>query len=714
MSDDDSTDNVLQMPRIGSPPPPPVPPPPTLDEPSPAPDAAPDVVRISAFDAPAVPHAPSTASSVSAALRSDGMAPAEPDPTGLPPRTGALSLAAVLAIALAAFEGLQTWLQEAGPRRAEAAKHEREMELLAAKARADAARLGAEADKEHARARRVPSSHDYGRSALGRGSGGLGRGGGGIGPGRSGTGRTGPSGGSGQGRSTGVGGRGTGGGRAPNGRSGLGSSSSGMGPVRNSGPRGRNGAAGARNGVAFDWNGSLRGRNGGTDGGRSGGTGNAGGSGTRGAGGTGGARGSSSGTDGKGRRSPRQTVADWWRKGKKSSGGSGSSGSSRGPDATTGPKPSRVGSGTKTSGGGSPVKGGPTFWDDLNNRVRAKGGGTKSPRSTHGTPPNRGAGKPPTMGATSGSTTDRVHFKDAAWEAVNDRWKKRRDAWTATGSPRRHRTKTTRDDRKRRDRESTADADDVSEEELNDHFRYARDAWARGEAHWHQTPRSSPFDQSSDSPVTITVEQVDPPGAHAKRWEPTAIGPRRQALPKQGAPALPRAPQRPAGPRPGTTRGKESIPMPPVPSRTAGGSAPVAATAPSPGGVAPQHATDINLDKALQALTALTTAGMETHDEAAELARQARKLLGELELMAQDLVTTHNVKGTRTLAALLVVMESVAQLVTESDRTARAALEAAELAEAEETAMARDYRPVQDATAEAGLVEPSARIHNEN
>lgn len=415
MSDDDSTDNVLQMPRIGSPPPPPVPPQPTLDESSPAPDAAPGVVRISAFDAPAVPHAPSTASSVPAALRSDGVAPAGPDPTGLPPRTGALSLAAVLAIALAAFEGLQTWLQEAGPRRAEAAKHEREMELLAAKARADATRLGAEADKEHARARRVPSSHAYGRSALGRGSGGLGRGGGGIGPGRSGTGRTGPLGGSAQGRSTGVGGRGTGGGRAPNGRSSLGSSSSGTGAVRNSGPRGRNGAAGDRNGVARDRNGSLRGRNGGTDRGRFGGTGNAGGSGTRGASGTGGARGSSSGTDGKGRRSPRQTVADWWRKGKKSSGGSGSSGSSRGPDATTGPKPSRVRSGTKTSGGG-PVKGGPTFWDDLNNRVRAKGGGAKSPRSTHGTPPNRGAGKPPTMDATSGSTTDRVHLKDAAWE----------------------------------------------------------------------------------------------------------------------------------------------------------------------------------------------------------------------------------------------------------------------------------------------------------
>uniref|UniRef100_UPI003F492550 hypothetical protein n=1 Tax=Streptomyces achromogenes TaxID=67255 RepID=UPI003F492550 len=134
----------------------------------------------------------------------------------------------------------------------------------------------------------------------------------------------------------------------------------------------------------------------------------------------------------------------------------------------------------------------------------------------------------------------------------------------------------------------------------------------------------------------------------------------------------------------------------------------------SPGGLAARHATDINLDKALQALTALTTAGLESHDDAAELARRARKLLSELELMAQDLAVAHNVKGPRTTAALAVVMESVAQLVAATERMARTALHAAELAEAEETAMARDYRPVQDATADAGLATPSARIHNEN
>jgi hypothetical protein len=148
--------------------------------------------------------------------------------------------------------------------------------------------------------------------------------------------------------------------------------------------------------------------------------------------------------------------------------------------------------------------------------------------------------------------------------------------------------------------------------------------------------------------------------------------------------------------------------MPPARARTAGTTAAVTASPAS------RHATDISLDHALEALTKLTTAGMESHDDAAHLARLARKLLGELELMAQDLAATHNVRGPRTMAAVVVVMESVAQLVAVSERMARASLRAAEMSEAEETAMARDYRPVQAATADAGLAAPSARIHNEN
>jgi hypothetical protein len=126
------------------------------------------------------------------------------------------------------------------------------------------------------------------------------------------------------------------------------------------------------------------------------------------------------------------------------------------------------------------------------------------------------------------------------------------------------------------------------------------------------------------------------------------------------------------------------------------------------------HATDITLDDVLKALTLLTTEGMETHDDCAELARKGEQLLAELESMAADLAADHNVTGPRTLSALSALMESVGQMVVQSKRMARAALTAAELSEAEETAMARDYRPTQEATADAGLAAPSARIHNEN
>ncbi|MFD5572754.1 hypothetical protein [Streptomyces cadmiisoli] len=681
MSDDDTPDNVLRMPRIGSPPPPPVPPPPTLDEPPQAPDTAPGVVRISAFDAPAVPHAPSTTSSVPAALRSDGLTPAAPDPHGLPPRTGALSLAAILAIALAAFEGLQTWLQESGPRRAEAAKHEREMELLAAKARADATRLGAETDKENARSRRFPSSHDYGRSALGRGSGGAGRGGG-IGPGRPGAGRTGPYNGSAHGRGNGSGSRGNGGaGRPGTGRNDSGTAGKGTGSGRNSGPLGRDGARGSRNGGSPDRNGSPRGRNDGTG----------------------------SGGGGRGRRSARQTVADWWGKGKKPA----DSGRSGGAVAGKGRSP-------KSPSGGADRKAairdavkaarsGPTVWDSIGDRIKDRW----KPRHT-----TTGGGRDTTGGKTKGQPGndgwtppgDRTTFREAAFKTMSDRWKKRRERWDATGGPR----------YKPRPRRNPGASHGPTTKPgpsagpppggpgSSPGGRGPSPGPGYGDA------RSSPFDADNGPAVKITVEQVDPPGTHAKRWEPAAIGPRQQALPKQGAPALPRAPQRPAGQRPGTTRRKEPIPMPPALARTAGAPAPVAATVPAPGGLAPQHATDINLDKALKALTALTTAGMETHDECAQLAKQARKLLGELESMAQDLAVTHNVRGPRTLRAVAVLMESVAQLVAGAERMARASLDAAELAEAEEAEMARDYRPVQDATADAGLATPSARIHNEN
>lgn len=135
---------------------------------------------------------------------------------------------------------------------------------------------------------------------------------------------------------------------------------------------------------------------------------------------------------------------------------------------------------------------------------------------------------------------------------------------------------------------------------------------------------------------------------------------------------------------------------------------------PAPGGLAAQHATEITLDDSLKALQQLTTEGMDTHDDCDELARQARRLLGVIDDMKHDLADAHNADGPRTRAALHTLLEAVSALMREADRMAKDALDAAELAEAEETAMNRDYRPYADATADAGLVAPSSRLHLEN
>ncbi|MFC9117701.1 hypothetical protein ACFTWN_30750 [Streptomyces sp. NPDC057092] len=699
MADDDSPDNVLQMPRIGSPTPPPVPAPPTLDGDQDHPAADDGVVRISAFDAPAVPHAPPPPDPVPAVLRSDGLdAPQSLGDAG-PPRTGALSLAAILAIALAAFEGLQSWIQESGPRRAEAAAHQRELELLAAKATADATRHHAEADREHARGRRVPSSHDYGRSALGRGPGGAGRGAGGIGPGRGGTGRTGPHNGSTQHRSgAGIGGRpSTGTGR---------SDGHGVGPdSRRNGPGSRRNGPGAhRNGPGSDRNSSLRDRKGGrgsrNDGGsrRKDGSGSSGGNSARGPAGAGG-RGSA-GTGGSGRRSARRAVADWWGKEKKKPDGTGSG---------------AKGSGGKGSKGGSGAadtkaalrkavkhsKPGPTFWekagDRLEDRWRKRRSNTDAPTTAAG---GRRDGAKRRSTGNDGWTPpgDRGRFREAVFDAVNDRWKKRRERWTADGGPR----PKPNPSRGRGRSDRTTDPgppSDPGPRTPGPHGPGAHPGYGQA--------RSSPFDADTGPDVVITVEQVDPPGAHAKRWEPGANGPSLKGLPVQSQPALPRAPQRPAGPRPGTTRRKDPIPMP---AASSGAVTPMNTSV----GMVGEHLTEITLDDVLKVLSQLTTDGMETYDDAVNLAGLARKLLAELDQMTDDLARTHNVSGPRTKRAIAGLMESVADMTATVERLAQAALAAAEGAEAEETAMARDYRPTQDATADAGLHTPSARIHNEN
>ncbi|WOT40665.1 hypothetical protein [Streptomyces coeruleorubidus] len=290
-------------------------------------------------------------------------------------------------------------------------------------------------------------------------------------------------------------------------------------------------------------------------------------------------------------------------------------------------------------------------------------------------------------------------MKDALFERVNDRWKKRRDGWKDNVGQRGRRTKPSRNASERRGRQRPrtgapgASGDDAR--------RSGSGPNGSGHAGYGQA-RTSPFDQAGGDPVTFTVEQVDPPGTHAKRWEPAEIGQAPRGLPGQGQPALPWAPQRPAGKRPGTSRRKDPIPMPQTPARR--GSAAVSA------GV---HATDITLDDALEALTKLVSDGMTTSDDADQLARQSNRLVAAVESINQDLAAAHNVKG-KTTRAMETVMEGVTEVVRVAQRLAKKAHDAAEAAEAEENKMKRDYRPVQAATADAGLATPSARIHNEN
>ncbi|MFD5819390.1 hypothetical protein [Streptomyces sp. NPDC127038] len=656
MSDDARPDNVLTLPRIGSAPPPDLPPAPDLSAPAPADPGEGGGVRISPWDAPDIPHAPA-APDGAAVLRSEGADPPGPPDAGAP-RAGALSLAAILAIALAAFEGMQTWVKEAVPLRAEAARHRRELELLAAKATADAHRLGAEATG--VRRRGVPSGHDYGRSVLGSGSGGRGRGG------------------------TGAFGRGTG--TGPGARPGSGRGSTPMashtGPGRTNGP-GRGGGMGS----GSSGSGSGRGTFGGSGNSSRGGTGS--GNGSRGGGSWGGTRGGGAGAGGgasgasggnAGRRSAGRKIADWWSKGKQNSGNGGPSGGKGASGAHSAATKDAVRNAVRAA-----KKGGPTFWEATGDKPSARWKGRTGPvGGGSGRAPGTGPG-PVNTGWTPGGRGGRTTFWQAVHETIGDRWTKRRDDWKASGGPRRQRTGPRKPSAP--DPGSTGTGRPSGDPNAGP---------SSGEQAWRWA-RASAFD--TEDPVTVTVEQAGPARAHGTRWEPTPIAPAR--------PQLPRAPQRPAGTRPGTTQ-RRDFPMPP----SASGS--VQVTAPPANAMAGRHATEINLDGAVGALARLTMAGMETYDDAQALAMQARRLLSELEAMGTDLAVTHNVLGPRTVRSFTVLLESVGMLVVNATRTAKAALAAAELAEAEETAMERDYRPTQTAAADAGLTAPSARIHNEN
>ncbi|MGK5448826.1 hypothetical protein [Streptomyces radiopugnans] len=668
MSDDEPPHNVVQLPRIGALPPPEAPPAPVLTPDEPEPAQGPEHVRISAFDRPPVAVAPSP-ERAAAAFRSEGTDPG-PGDAG-PPRTGALSMAAVLAIALAAFEGIRTWVQEASPRRAEAAKHQRELELLAAKAEADAARYAAQADSERAKAHRnrtIQPAHEYGKNTLQRRSGGAGQ-------------RSGPGGPAGPRKSS----------NGPHSASG----SPGRNPgARNtsgqtSGPRASGGGGGSGrqgNGGGGGWFSRLKGS------GRGGGKPDSSGGGSGAGGGKSGSSGGGSGSSGGGfGRSSKVSGAAGGGKpgaaGGKGSGKSGSKSGSSGDGRKVAPQAVRdaVRQALK-----KPLKTFQSKKDKPKPPKQPKGGVNRT------MPGETGASTTGTGASTTGASGDgQTTFWQVVGETLTGRWKQRRHTPPYAKVP-------------PRAKKAGRGAGPKTKAKHNK-ARQDTGGGAQGSAwQFRSSPWDTPGPEPDEGPLKAASVRLDGgPGSQEKpHWQPDAVTAGQRALPRTGPAALPRAPQRPAGQRPGTTRRKEAIPMEPV--------QPAAATLTAPGGMAARHATEVTVDDVLAALAALTTQGMETHDDSAELAQAARRLLAELEAMAADLAEHHNVTGARTTTALQHLVETVTHLMVEAEQMARAALDAAELAEAEEAAMGRDYRPMADKTADAGLATPSARLHNDN
>ncbi|MGV9277703.1 hypothetical protein [Streptomyces griseosporeus] len=205
-----------------------------------------------------------------------------------------------------------------------------------------------------------------------------------------------------------------------------------------------------------------------------------------------------------------------------------------------------------------------------------------------------------------------------------------------------------------------------------------------------RNPWDSLFEAMWAADVVWTVEQVDPPGAHARRWEPDAIAPARAGLPAGSSPAAT-----------ATTTKETRVSTPLVPS-------------PRTGGAASEHLTDVTLDDVLKSLSTSKTDCFATYDECAALADKARQLRDQLHVLAEELAQHHNVIGRLTSAAMRRLSESMDLLARKAEQMRTESMRAAEAVEVAHDEMHDAYKPVQQATADAGLVMPSARIHNED
>ncbi|MFE4055570.1 hypothetical protein ACFXP3_04535 [Streptomyces sp. NPDC059096] len=782
------------------------------------------------FTADPDPSAPAAATPatpgamVPATFRSEG---AQPDG----PRLGALSLAAVLAVSLAAMRGIHSAVASG-----RASREQRETVAKTADAGKDGS-SGGGSKKE------VQPGHEYGRKMLQRGPGGPSGRSGGAGPGSSGRGGSGPYSGSG---SRGRGGPVT---RSPSGAGGGsrggrgGGSGSGSGRTRSEAPG--TGIAPLRRNSQGDGRGlSLRKNRGPGSSGGSGGPGGSGGG--RGPGSGGGGAGSSGGGSGTvRRRGPGSGSGGWGRKhgpgssgtdtgrtngpGTKSPGkgtggrstpdasrskgpgdgfggkGSGSrGGAGKPPRGTTGPagilrkKPGTTTSGTgpktklqgKDTGAAGPGGAGPV--------PTGKGGGTKgktrsrkgrsgpvgplskapdgksrkgkklklTPGITHGTMAasdtygcrcrrcrrfDREYGKKMDA-ARKSAARGRTTFGEAVHETAEKRLRRRRKKMGPPVVKKvkvRKPKKTGPKNKATKPSGSTKPAGPAAKAPAGPASMAParRTPWstararARKRARMHARMRTTTL----PGPVPTAGPAVPPPPP----FPPATPAPTSVAA---GAGTHTPAPVPPGGTVPGTGEPRLSpfeamgmatataVPAEPITVERA--DAPPAGPAPSGGGlpVTPpstkensvntwltkwgdvdsvaemdaQHETEVTLDDSLDVLEELTTQSFGAHETCRKLAAKAREIRHELDELAADLRSTHNILGRLTGAAMAKLAESMELLARKADEMSQKSLLAAELCESTEHAMFDAYRPLQQATEDAGLTVPAARVHNEN
>ncbi|MCX4885882.1 hypothetical protein [Streptomyces sp. NBC_00847] len=236
--------------------------------------------------------------------------------------------------------------------------------------------------------------------------------------------------------------------------------------------------------------------------------------------------------------------------------------------------------------------------------------------------------------------------------------------------------------------------------------------------------RKSPFQNAGQAAAqagaTYTVTSDHVPGSKAKRWEPDPITDCAPALPSTGPAALDAAPTK-TFPRPGTTRPRRPIPMPPVLARQDPRLVKARKQAARTGLLVtaqarhmdPQHATEITLDDAIDEYGDFKDDAFKTHDKCVKLAGRARQLRDTLALFALELATRHNLIGALFTGAMARLSESMDLLARMADEMQASSLEAAEMAEAADNELNDAYRPYNVATADAGLSTPSAPVHNE-